>query len=274
MQRLIDDILEETNHPANPYLIGLADGSFAKDDFVETQIQFFYAVTFFNRPMAAVAAKIPSTRLRKAILRNVWEEHGEGEEDEEHESTFLSFLERLNGVSKEEVLHRQLWPELRMFNTTLTGACVVDEYLVSVGVLGMIERMFADISARIGNSGLIVAGSPGSDSSTTRFMPSSIFNTPTTSLRYSGPSGTKRRPIGTILSKGCVLGLTVLTNFIVACGIPVNAVGCVPILFPMSAASRSFVVEPHCPRVDSFRTSRLPGAGRRPGEGRLLSPGR
>ena len=152
MQRLIDDILEETNHPANPYLIGLADGSFSKDDFVETQIQFFYAVTFFNRPMAAVAAKIPSTRLRKAILRNVWEEHGEGEEDEEHESTFLSFLERLDGVSKEEVLHRQLWPELRMFNTTLTGACVVDEYLVSVGVLGMIERMFADISARIGNS--------------------------------------------------------------------------------------------------------------------------
>ena len=152
MNELIDEILEEIDPMSNPYLTGLADGSFLKEDFIETQVQFYYAVVFFSRPMAAVAAKIPSTRLRREVLRNVWEEHGEGDVDDEHGSTFLTFLDRLAGLSERDVLKRTLWPEVRMFNTTLTGACIMDEYLVGVGVLGMIERMFADISARIGQT--------------------------------------------------------------------------------------------------------------------------
>jgi len=153
MDALINGILEDTDYRSNhPYLKALADGSFEKKDFVETQIQFYYAVVFFSRPMAAVAAKIPDNRMRREVLRNVWEEHGEGETDDEHESTFLTFLERLDAITEQDVLRRKLWPEIRMFNTTLTGACVMDEYLVGVGVLGMIERMFADISAAIGDS--------------------------------------------------------------------------------------------------------------------------
>jgi len=152
MDALIQEILEATDHPSNPYLVALADGSLNLEDFTETQIQFYYAVVFFNRPMAACAAKIPSTKLRREILRNVWEEHGEGEDEEAHGETFLAFLAGLAGLTQKEVLSRTLWPEVRMFNTTLTGACIVDEYLIGVGVLGMIERMFADIAARIGNS--------------------------------------------------------------------------------------------------------------------------
>ncbi len=150
MDRLIDRILEETDAANNPYVAALREGRLAKDDFVETQIQFYFAVVFFSRPMAAVAAKIPDMRLRVEILRNVWEEHGEGTEHDQHGSTFLELLLRLDGVSEEDTDHRPLWPEVRMFNTTLTGACVMDEYLVGVGVMGMIERMFADISAWIG----------------------------------------------------------------------------------------------------------------------------
>lgn len=152
MNVLIDDILGGIDPLGNPYLTALADGSLSKSDFVETQIQFFYAVVFFSRPMSAVAARIPNARLRRDILRNVWEEHGEGDEDETHGSTFLSFLERLDGVSHDAVRRRKLWPEVRTFNTALTGACVMDEYLVGVGVLGIIERMFAGISAAIGNA--------------------------------------------------------------------------------------------------------------------------
>ena len=152
MDTLIQEILESTDHPSNPYLVALEDGTFERDDFIETQIQFYYAVVFFNRPMAACAAKIPSGRLRREILRNVWEEHGEGDEEDAHGETFLSFLHVLGGISQQEVLARSLWPEVRMFNTTLTGACIMDEYLVGVGVLGIIEQMFSDISSRIGRS--------------------------------------------------------------------------------------------------------------------------
>ncbi|MDP6931831.1 MAG: iron-containing redox enzyme family protein [Myxococcota bacterium] len=154
---LIAEILEETDAWNNPYLVALRDGSFEREDFLETQVQFYFAVVFFSRPMAAVAAKIPSARLRVEILRNVWEEHGEGDQGDTHGSTFLTLLHRLGGISSEQVDERALWPEVRQFNTTLTGACVMDEYLVGVGVMGIIERMFADISAWLGQ-GIVERG--------------------------------------------------------------------------------------------------------------------
>jgi len=152
MDELIQRVLDETDARANPFFAALDDGSFAKDDFVETQVQFYHAVVFFSRPMAAVAAKIPSPRQRVEVLRNVWEEHGEGKGDDQHGSTFLELLRRLDGVTELDVAKRVLWPEVRAFNTVLTGACVMDEYLVGVGVLGTIERMFADVSAWIGRA--------------------------------------------------------------------------------------------------------------------------
>jgi len=152
MNQLIQNILDETDYENNPFFVALRDGSFAREDFVETQIQFFFAVLFFSRPMAAIAAKIPDARQRVEVLRNVWEEHGEGVTNAQHGETFLVLLDRLSGITQEDVDKRVLWPELRMFNTTLTGACVMDDYLVGVGVMGMIERMFADISAWIGQS--------------------------------------------------------------------------------------------------------------------------
>ena len=125
MDALIQEILEATAHPSNPYLVALADGSLDLEDFTETQIQFYYAVVFFNRPMAACAAKIPSTRLHREILRNVRGEHGEGEDEDAHGETFLAFLAGLAELTPNEVRSRTLWPEVRMFNTTLTGASKV-----------------------------------------------------------------------------------------------------------------------------------------------------
>lgn len=149
---LVQLVLDETNVRDNPYFVALRERTFERSDFVETQIQFHDAVVFFSRPMAAVAAKIPSARARVEILRNVWEEHGEGADQDQHGTTFMLFLERLAGIRQADVDARVLWPELRQFNTTLTGACVMDDYAVGVGVLGMIERMFSDISGWIGNA--------------------------------------------------------------------------------------------------------------------------
>jgi pyrroloquinoline-quinone synthase len=152
MQRLIDDILAETGYAQNPYFTALAGGDLSKDDFIETQIQFYHAVIFFSRPMAALAAKIPTHEQRLEVLRNVWEEHGQGDLGQVHGATFEELLFRLAGVSREDIERRALWPEVRMFNTTLVGACVLDEHLVGCAAMGMIERMFAEISGWIGRA--------------------------------------------------------------------------------------------------------------------------
>ena len=157
MQDTIQKILKEIDYHANPYFVALDDGSFEKDDFVETQIQFFGAVIFFSRPMAAVAAKIPGAQRRLEVIRNVWEEHGEGNDRLMHGTTFEQLLGLLGVPDREALESRALWPEVRQFNTLLTGACVMDEFLVGVGVMGMIEHMFSDISGMIGR-GIVKRG--------------------------------------------------------------------------------------------------------------------
>lgn len=154
LSQLIDSILIDSKFHHNPFFSALNDGSFSKEDFIETQIQFFHAVVFFNQPMGALAAKIPTPELRIEVLRNVWEEHGEGDLEKAHGATFAELLHRLNGITPDDVDNRALWPELRAFNTFLAGVCVLDEYLTGVGIMGMIERMFAEISAWIG-SGIV-----------------------------------------------------------------------------------------------------------------------
>ena len=147
---LIEQILRDTNYYENPYFVNLREKTFEKDDFCETQIQFYFAVIFFSRPMAALAAKIPTPELRLEVLRNVWEEHGEGSLAHGHGTTFLEFLKRLGNFTENDAHLRGLWADIRIFNTTLSGVSVLDDFIIAVGVLGMIERMFSDISAWIG----------------------------------------------------------------------------------------------------------------------------
>jgi pyrroloquinoline-quinone synthase len=152
MQDLVDSALADTDAYNNPYFTALRDGSFAKEDFVETQIQFFYAVVFFSRPMAVVAAKIPSAEMRVEVMRNVWEEHGEGDPMAMHGATFLELLRRLAGIDLDEIDHRVLWPELRAFNTALIGCATMDDWEVGTACFGIIERMFVDFSSWIGKA--------------------------------------------------------------------------------------------------------------------------
>ena len=152
LNALVEQLIAEIDYRQNPYFVALRNGEFERDDFIETQIQFFMAVIFFSRPMAAVAARIPGASRRLEVIRNVWEEHGEGQAHLMHGTTFEQFLARLGITDRADIERRGLWPEVRQFNTTLSGACVLDEFLIGVSVMGMIEYMFSDISGMIGRA--------------------------------------------------------------------------------------------------------------------------
>jgi len=157
MEEIINKILKKINYDKNPYFMALNNKKFNKEDFIETQIQFYFAVSFFSRPMAATAAKIPDYTLRLEVVRNIWEEHGKGDLSDIHGHTFTELLFRLGVNDISEIEKRTLWPATRQFNTTLAGATGLDEYLIGVGVMGIIERMFSEISSWIG-SGIIHNG--------------------------------------------------------------------------------------------------------------------
>jgi pyrroloquinoline-quinone synthase len=144
-------VLKRIDILGNPYFRSLADGSMSLPVFRRTQEQFFFAVTFFSRPMAALVGRIPHPRRRLDILHNLVEEHGEFDEEAFHHTTFQRFLRSI-GARWEEKELLPLWPAVRAFNAVLTAACVLDELEVGVGCLGVIEHAFAGISALIGRA--------------------------------------------------------------------------------------------------------------------------
>jgi pyrroloquinoline-quinone synthase len=144
-------ILQSTNILHNTYLEALTDGSMTAECFRRTQEQFFYAVTFFPRPMAALVGRIPDPRQRLDILHNLVEEHGEFQEQFFHHTTFQQFLRTL-GSQPEQLGNLSVWPAVRAFNSVLTASCVLDELEVGVACMGIIEYAFAGISAVIGKA--------------------------------------------------------------------------------------------------------------------------
>ncbi len=135
----------------NRYVTALESGELERDDFVESQTQFLFAVVFFSRPMAVLAGRLPRPEMRLALLDNVLDEHGHGNPSLTHERTFLELLGRF-GMTPAQIEGRALWPEVRAFNTALTGLCTMDDTYTALAALGIIEDSFATLSARIGQA--------------------------------------------------------------------------------------------------------------------------
>lgn len=146
-----DRVLRRIGILNNNYLAALKDGSMSLDCFRKTQEQFFFAVTFFPRPMAALVGRIPNPTQRLDILRNLVEEHGEFDEKAFHHSTFQQFLRSI-GSAPETLDGLFVSPAVRAFNSVLIASCVLDEIEVGVACLGIIEYAFAGISAVIGKA--------------------------------------------------------------------------------------------------------------------------
>ena len=143
--------LEKSGIRHNPYLKALQDGSMTLEGFRRSQEQFFHAVTFFPRPMAALVGRIPDPRARIDILHNLVEEHGEFREESFHHTTFQHFLRSIGG-DPGKLSSAAPHPALRAFNSVLTCSCVMDELEVGVACMGIIEQAFAGISATIGQA--------------------------------------------------------------------------------------------------------------------------
>ena len=151
MNDLITSVLKDENYLQNPYFIELAKGNFTKDDFIATQIQFYYAVENFSSVMANLCARIPSPKLRLEIIRNVWEEHGDGNPENSHVHSFNILLSRLTGDENFQIEKHLATSEVLHFNYVLSGACATSQtYLTGIAVLGMIEYMFSGIAGYIG----------------------------------------------------------------------------------------------------------------------------
>lgn len=149
VKALADAVLEE---------IPVIQGSFfqalpkmSKEEFQKTQLQFFFAVDYFSRPMSALIARLPMHRDRIDILHNIVEEHGDFSVDHYHINTFQQFLRSI-GIAENALAHLKASPGINIFNYTLMGVSANEDPIMAIACNGIIEYAFADISTCIGRA--------------------------------------------------------------------------------------------------------------------------
>ncbi len=146
-----DALLQRVGFLKNPYFCSLTDGSMSLAEFRATQEQFYFAVCYYARPIAALVCRIPEPIRRLDLLHNIVEEHGDFREDQFHQNTFRQFLASIGGRSL-DLAGVPMGAAVHAFNCTLIGACTHEEIEVGVCCLGIIERAFADVSSLIGKA--------------------------------------------------------------------------------------------------------------------------
>jgi pyrroloquinoline quinone (PQQ) biosynthesis protein C len=151
MYDYLNKLLERLDTNANPYLRAVREGTLRRADFVETQIQFLFAVVYFPRPMMVLASRLPRPEQRMCLLRNIDDEHGGDNPSMGHEQSFLQLLDAL-GVTRAAIDRRALWPEVRAFNAALGGLCSNDDPFTALAALAMIEDLYSSVSEELGRS--------------------------------------------------------------------------------------------------------------------------
>lgn len=143
-----DLIIGDSDLLNNPYFAGIPQHEMALCDFQQSQQQFYFAVLFFPRPMAALMARITEPIDRLGILQNINEEHGGFCHEHMHPTTFKTFLDRI-GCNTKRLSNIEICPQVATFNHTLLSVCSFSALETGLACLGIIEYAFADISASL-----------------------------------------------------------------------------------------------------------------------------
>lgn len=139
--------LERSGIFESPYFQSLRSGEMGLTTFLSSQQQFYFAVSYFSRPMSALMMRIECPSKRLSILENIVEEHGGFNQSRFHETTFLAFLEQLG--AKVHPSQVGMKPPVQAFNSSLMGVCSQGDLAVGIACLGVIEFAFATISSII-----------------------------------------------------------------------------------------------------------------------------
>jgi hypothetical protein len=116
-ESLAISLLADSPILGNSYFRSLKDGCMPKEKFIDSQVQFFYVVSFFSRHLAALTARFPGSSERWVLVHNLPEEHGLDEENPAEgfrphlaqDKTFAAFLQSL-GIDAEKLASNYLEP--------------------------------------------------------------------------------------------------------------------------------------------------------------------
>ena len=119
-----------------------------KERFKETQIGILDAVEFFSKPMFVISSKLDSYEDRYYIIRNILDEHGNGQIEKAHGNTFRQYLFSL-GATEKQVNNRKPSQAAVKYNSILMECSLKSSTMKSIAMMGIIEERYSKISATI-----------------------------------------------------------------------------------------------------------------------------
>ncbi len=92
---LAKEITQDSNivWQGSKYLTFLAKAN--REELQRSQVPFYYAVEAFPLLLLKLASQITNEGARYLIVENIWEEHGQGDQNKFHTQTFKTHLAAL-----------------------------------------------------------------------------------------------------------------------------------------------------------------------------------
>ena len=145
MIKYIENIKYENSIESCQFFKDIMNNNISLSSFKEVQYNFYPAVTFFSKPMFMICFKINDYNHRWKILENIIDEHGNGIENQNHGSTFKSYLINLgldcDNIDSEKINHHTL-----KFNNILLEECIETHWVKGAAMIAIMEDLYVNIS--------------------------------------------------------------------------------------------------------------------------------
>lgn len=148
MKHFISTLIKKFPIEKQPYFSSLLNHTMNKDQFIKSQISVLDAVQFFSRPMFLISSKLNTYEQRMVILKNIFDEHGNGEIKNAHGNTYKNYLIAL-GATEKDLKMRKKQNAVIKFNETLMKCAKHESIMTSIAMMGIIESRYSKISSII-----------------------------------------------------------------------------------------------------------------------------
>jgi hypothetical protein len=131
----------------NKYCLYLSDTP-SLDKFLLSQESFIYGIDNWSKLLGLMIFYVPSVTERNTLIKNLYDEHGDGDINKSHVNTFKTLLSSL-GYNREFNTNDPSYQYIKNFNEQLINNIKSKNQIFSIAMLGMIEFTYTSISKNI-----------------------------------------------------------------------------------------------------------------------------
>ena len=123
MHDYINNLKKNTPIDSELYFRSLQNNTMTFDAFKESQTNFYGAVCYFSRPLFSLCSRIDNYVDRLTILENIFDEHGNGNINEDRYTEISSFIAktivRKNWLDESKLSHYSIHKDLDIHHAEL-----------------------------------------------------------------------------------------------------------------------------------------------------------